>query len=571
MNEEQTNSPLELTRAQLRRADPDQVFAAITGLLEQGMEVEQVTAKVGRLRQNGGPELSEKLDCFLLARIAGFTRQSKHLQGILAELKHKLGELMQPPYFVARYLGPVTTPDGVFAAVSEEGQHRVIAFAEGLSADALRVGQEVLLAQGRNALIGQPLVSRTIHGETASVARVTEDGRVVLGDRDVEVVVSTADELPAASLKPGDRLIWDRSARIALSRLEASDAVALGYEDIEGATEQHLGGMDSLRESVLARFVYSILHPDIANRYQVSADSNRRLLLMGPPGTGKTTLMRIIAGRIADATRQKCRIVSVSGAELYSAFVGETERKINDAFTRLHEYEGPGLLFFDEIDAIARIRDGNPSAVHDERFLGTLLAALEGVKKSNVAVVAATNRASVLDPALRDRFAWELEMPRPGMDASRQIFAIHLPPSLPYRPNSDEAPVTRQALIDAGVSSLYDPNAENKIASLQFRDGKQREVSARELVSGRLIEQICGTARAAAFERECRGGEAGISIEDIRCAALSTIERLRSTLSIRNVSSYLTDLPQDVDVVSVTPIRPRIEQQFYVREAQSAE
>ena len=222
------------------------------------------------------------------------------------------------------------------------------------------------------------------------------------------------------------------------------------------------------------------------------------------------------------------------------------------------------IAFFDEIDAIGRVR-GHVSGYHDDRFLGTLLAELEGMVCSNVSVIAATNRADTLDPALRSRFSWEIEMPRPNMAAARQIFSIHMPEDLPYRPNSGEAPITRQALIDTGVSRLYEPNADNMIASLQFRDGKRREVTARELVSGRLIEQICTSVRAAAFERRCRGGESGLSVEDMQTATADAIERLRQTLSMRNVTGYLLDLPHDVDVVSVEAIRPRVDKSRYTR------
>jgi SpoVK/Ycf46/Vps4 family AAA+-type ATPase len=165
--------------------------------------------------------------------------------------------------------------------------------------------------------------------------------------------------------------------------------------------------------------------------------------------------MRIIAARIAHETKQRCRVVTVSGAELYSSYVGETERNIRRCFAVLNDYDGPGIAFFDEIDAIGRVR-GNVSGYHDDRFLGTLLAELEGMRRSDVAVIAATNRADTLDPALRSRFSSEIEMPRPNMTAASQIFSIHMPEDLPYRPNSGEAPMTRQALIDASVARLFD-------------------------------------------------------------------------------------------------------------------
>jgi hypothetical protein len=100
---------------------------------------------------------------------------------------------------------------------------------------------------------------------------------------------------------------------------------------------------------------------------------------------------------------------------------------------------------------------------------------------------------------------------------------------------------------------------------VQFRDGTQREVVARELVSGRLIEQTCKAARTAAFERACRGGEAGLQVEDMEVASAEAIARLRGTLSRRNVASYLADLPEDNDVVAVRASRAGIDSARYLR------
>ena len=90
-------------------------------------------------------------------------------------------------------------------------------------------------------------------------------------------------------------------------------------------------------------------------------------------------------------------------------------------------------------------------------------------------------------------------------------------------------------------------------------------ILASELVSGRLIEQICLAVREAAFERHCRGGQAGVCIEDMRDAAEQAIDRLRRTLTVQNAKSYLSDLPQDVDVVSVETLRPRIRTSRYAQ------
>ena len=542
--------------------DDGHLLARVAEMLDVNADMRAVSLCVDRIRHRGDTEQCKELDRHLLERIAGFASARKELEAVHSQLQESLQELLNPPFFPARYLGQVTTHAGEYAKLAHDGSQRVVAFGNDLGPLDLRVGDEVLLCHERNAVIAKAPNPGPETGETAPLARRIDDGRLVLSDRDTEVVVSIGAQLDPEALRPGDLILWDRHARVALSRLQPGKE--LGYEDVDDSLPQQLGGLDEVRENVLARFVFSIMHPELAREYRVDNDGARRLLLQGPPGTGKTTLMRIIAARIALETRQNCRVVTISGAELYSSYVGETERNIRRCFATLNDYAGPGIAFFDEIDAIGRTR-GNASGYHDDRFLGTLLAELEGMRRSDVAVIAATNRADTLDPALRGRFSWEIEMPRPNMRAAREIFSIHMPEDVPYRPNSSEAPATRQSLIDAGVARLYEPNTDNMIASLQFRDGKRREVAARELVSGRLIEQICAAARAAAFERQCRGGESGVSAQDMRLAAAEAIERLRKTLTTRNVRSFLSDLPQDLDVVSVESMQPRVETARYVR------
>src|SRR5262249_10183676 len=87
---------------------------------------------------------------------------------------------------------------------------------------------------------------------------------------------------------------------------------------------------------------------------------------------------------------------------------------------------------------------------------------------------------------------------------------------------------------------------------------KTRTVAGRELASGRVFEQVCRSARRRAFLREVHGGDAGVQVIDLEEAVAQALERLASTLSPRNVRAYLGDLPQDLDVVSVEPVRRRV-------------
>jgi hypothetical protein len=115
------------------------------------------------------------------------------------------------------------------------------------------------------------------------------------------------------------------------------------------------------------------------------------------------------------------------------------------------------------------------------------------------------------------------------------------------------------------VSHVFSPNAENALCTLRFRDGKTRTVVARELTSGRMLAQICGAACQAAFLRDLSGGTPGLRVADMEQAVSEAMERLASTLSRRNLHAYLSDLPQDVDVVSVEPVGRRVARLYRYR------
>ena len=543
--------------------DPEGQFEQVVELVEGDGEPGPVLAAMAALRLGGDAALGNRLDEYLVLRCARLRQAGKRLEATQAELRESLQQLLQPPLFPVLYTGSVRLPDGEYASVLHEGSRRVVTLAQEVSARDLEPGEEVYLCRERNAVIARAQEGCPGTGDTAELLRPLGEDRLVLSDRDAEVVISRGGALADTVLSPGDRIIWDRGARIALARL--GEEQTQDYEEVDGRWCPTLGGMDDLAQSVFDRFLFCRLHPETARRYGLGEKRGNRLLLHGPPGMGKTTMMRAIAARIARASGQPCRVVAVTGAQLYSSWVGETERNIRRRFTVLRDHDGPGILFLDEIDGIARIR-GHAAGHHDDRALATLLGEIEGLTGGEVTVIAATNRPDMLDPALRSRFSWELPMLAPGMAAAAEIFAVHLPQDLPYRPNGAQAPATRQALIDAGVAALFDPNADNRIASLQFRDGRQREIVARELVSGRMIEQICSGARAAAFERQCRGGSEGIVLEDLREAVSQAIERLRGTLTPGNARSFIGDLEQDVDVVSVVPLRAAVEAGRYGRD-----
>lgn len=151
------------------------------------------------------------------------------------------------------------------------------------------------------------------------------------------------------------------------------------------------------------------------------------VLLVGPPGTGKTLLAKAVAGEA------NVPFFSISGSDFVEMFVGVGASRVRDLFRQAKE-KAPCIIFIDEIDAVGRARGRNPSmGGNDERenTLNQLLTEMDGfVPNSGIIVLAATNRADILDQALlrAGRFDRQIHVELPGLPERKQIFMVHMKP-----------------------------------------------------------------------------------------------------------------------------------------------
>lgn len=222
------------------------------------------------------------------------------------------------------------------------------------------------------------VAARTPGFVAADLSALTRDAALRAAAR------ATSDGTPAA-LRTDD-LVEALSVVRPASRLESPD-VALG-----SITLDDVGDMVQTRQALTEAVLWPLQHPDTFTRLGV--DPPRGVLLYGPPGCGKTFVVRALAasGRLS--------VHSIKGAELLDKWVGSSERAVRDLFDRARE-SAPSLIFLDEVDALAPRRGGSTDSGVADRVVAALLTELDGAEPlTDVVVLGATNRPDLIDPAL---------------------------------------------------------------------------------------------------------------------------------------------------------------------------
>ncbi len=182
------------------------------------------------------------------------------------------------------------------------------------------------------------------------------------------------------------------------------------YEDIGGLKNE----VQKIREMV----ELPIRYPELFERLGI--DPPKGVLLFGAPGTGKTLLAKAVANE-SDA-----HFINISGPELVSKYVGESEERLRTIFREASE-QAPTIIFMDEIDAIAPKREDATNEV-ERRMVSQLLTLMDGISsRGQVIVIGATNRPNAIDPALRrpGRFDREIEIGVPDRNTRKEILLIH--------------------------------------------------------------------------------------------------------------------------------------------------
>ena len=180
-----------------------------------------------------------------------------------------------------------------------------------------------------------------------------------------------------------------------------------------------IGGLENVKKTLQEIVEWPLKHPDSFKRLGIKPPKG--ILLYGPPGTGKTLLAKAVANE-SDAN-----FISIKGPEVFSKWVGESEKHIREIFKKARQV-APTVIFFDEIDSLAPARGISAGTRVNENVVSQILTEMSGLEElHNVVVIAATNRPDILDPALLrpGRFDRQIFVPAPDEKARLEILKVH--------------------------------------------------------------------------------------------------------------------------------------------------
>lgn len=284
-------------------------------------------------------------------------------------------------------------------------------------------------------------------------------------------------------------------------RLYAQDDISVTFDDVAGIEE----AVEELKEVV--EFLKT------PQKYQsLGGRIPRGVLLVGPPGTGKTMLAKAVAGEAG------VPFFGLSGSDFVEMYVGVGAARVRDMFQQALQ-RSPAIIFIDELDALGKVRGSGAPGGHDEReqTLNALLVEMDGFSTDHsVIVMAATNRPETLDPALMrpGRFDRHVLVDRPDIKGRSAILKVHAQKVK----MSDEVDIPRLAKLTPGFVGADLANLVNEAALLSarrgdkrvtmkaFEDGIERVMAGLEKTSRIIIEEVkrrvacheCGHALVAA-------------------------------------------------------------------------
>ncbi len=317
-------------------------------------------------------------------------------------------------------IGATNRPDAVDPALRRPGRFDREIW---INPPDTRARHEILLIHTRNMPLEKDVDLRRLaemtHGYTgADIAALVREAAMIALRRAIQrgIIDLDAPTIPTDTL---EKIRVNLQDFLTAMKEIVPSALREIHIEVPQVRWRDVGGLDNVKQELREAIEWPLKYPDRFKKLGLRPP--RGILLFGPPGTGKTLLAKAVA------TESGANFIAVRGPEIFSKWVGESEKMVRDIF-RKARMSAPCVVFIDEIDAIAPARGLGADSMVSERVVAQLLAEMDGISHMDgVVVIAATNRPDILDPALLrpgrlDRIVY---VPPPDMQARYDILLIH--------------------------------------------------------------------------------------------------------------------------------------------------
>jgi proteasome-associated ATPase len=483
------------------------------------METEKEKEKTAEEIRDEFEEKMDRLRRQYERDIHSFRYEIEEREYRLKAYEDKFNKIKQPPLLYAYVLRLEGADLDGSQIVVARGNEMLKVSTGLLEKSALSQGQYVWVHPQTYAIVE---ASSTMNkGVIAKVADLLEGRLVVTVEGEMEKRLVDCDKKTMAKLKPGFQIsvlpptmeLLEILPNIEVKSLLLGEKPKVKYAEVGGLTDV----IERIKDVVVLPFQEAKLFE------QINLEAPRGILLYGPPGCGKTLLVKAIA------SENDMTFFNVSIADVLSKWVGESERILKEIFRQANERR-PSIIFFDEIEALFTVRGMMDTAGVHKNIIAQILSEMDGLLKlRDVFVIGATNRADLVDPALLrpGRFDEIIEIPRPTREAAEEIVRIYLTEELPIA----EELVAQHASASAALAALRGYVVEELYGESNWvrvkLDAEAKEsvktVKRKDIISGAIIAAIVKTAKKNYVKRilalkKADRKKGGLSLEDLRLA-----------------------------------------------------
>jgi transitional endoplasmic reticulum ATPase len=376
---------------------------------------------------------------------------------------------------------------------------------------------EILRIKTRNMKLSKDVdlesIAKDTHGYVgADISQLCMEAAFQAIREKTHLIDVDADTIPAEVLDSIE--ITNEHYRHALAVTNPS-ALRENVVEVPNVTWEDVGGLEDVKRELYETVQYPVEHADKFEKFGMSP--SKGVLFYGPPGCGKTLLAKAIANECG------ANFISIKGPELLTMWFGESEANVRDLFDKARA-AAPCILFFDEIDSIAKARGGGGgggSSEAGDRVINQILTEIDGVgAKKSVFVIGATNRPDILDSAVTrpGRLDQLIYIPLPDYGSRLSVFKAALRKS-PVAPDVDLEAMAKstEGFSGADITEICQRAAKNAIReSIAGNVAHARAISAGEVDESEPFEDPVPFIRRDHFEDAMSRARRSVSDDDIR-------------------------------------------------------